>query len=271
MNPYSNWQNVSPFKEILGQEKPNLAFSAAVITAEYIFSKRLSRQTGYPIFVAEEHASEVDRYISRLRDEPLDIQGPETERAEAMEKALASLTDLRSKLATESGDVLRREFENRIPEAVSQFQSVAFAQQYTRLLRSDLMRPLRLAPHLDRKWLQVKREEYEKWCEALSLFQSADRLHSQRVGRFTGTKNEKVHSEPPFHHNLQRDARVLTQLFEINERLQERRVPVRFVFVTDDDKIHHAVAYRAKHKAFQDNMLRRPGAVSSCAQFPRHA
>ncbi|MCK1391478.1 hypothetical protein [Bradyrhizobium sp. 1] len=254
LSPYSNWQNVIPFKEILGQEKPNLAFSAAVITAEYIFSRQLSRQARYPVFVAEEHVLEVDRYISKLRDESLAPQAVGIERAKALENAIASISDLRNKLLTESSDNLRREFESRIPDAVAEFQSVAFALQYTRLLRNDLVRPLRLAPHLDRKWLQVERLEYEKWCDALSLFQSADKFRLHR----SGVRSERGQSEPPLHDNLKRDARVLSQLVQINSQLQERRVPVRFVFVTDDDKIHHAVAYRAMHKRFQDTLLRRP-------------
>lgn len=69
LSPYKRWRSLSPFREILGQEKRELGVASGVITAEYIFSCLLAQQRGYAIFLAAEHVNEIIDYFDCLDNE----------------------------------------------------------------------------------------------------------------------------------------------------------------------------------------------------------
>jgi hypothetical protein len=254
LSPYQNWINVRPFREILGQEK-ELAGASAVVTAEYIFSRLLAQQRGYPVFLAPEHVDEVAEHFQRDRDD-LGPRSQSLEQSEQWREARHALDSLCNHLLAKSQDAdrLRELFESTIPSTIAVFDKGGFvaAQQFARLQRDDLIRPLRLAPHLDRRCLEVKRAgEYEEWRSTLAAFMVPE---SGKPNSRFGKTQSRDHSRDRI---LRRDAVVLTQLFAINDDLLRRKVPVKFVFVTDDDKIHHAVFYRRKYRDYGENLLRR--------------
>jgi len=256
LSPYQNWTNVRRYREILGQEKAEVAGASAVVTAEYIFSRLLAQQRGYPVFIAPEHIDEVVEYLRRLRDD-LAHGGRSPEHgevsAEEWEAARHRLDGLRTRLLAKSQDAdkLRELFDNTIPGTIAVFDrgGLVSAQQFARLQRNDLIRPLRLAPHLDQRSLEIDADEYEEWRSTLAAFVAPD----------TGIpgSGKSPSRDHPRDRILRRDATVLTRLFAINDELRARKVPVKFVFVTDDEKIHYAVSYRRKHHEYGESFLRR--------------
>jgi hypothetical protein len=209
LSPYQNWTKVRRYREILGQEKPEVVGASAVVTAEFIFSRLLAQQRGYPVFIAPEHIDEVVEYLRRLRDDLAHGgRSPEHSEASAEEWKAARhrLDGLRTRLLAKSQDAnkLRELFDNTIPSTIAVFDrgGLVSAQQFARLQRNDLIRPLRLAPHLDQHSLEIDPDEYEEWRSTLAAFMAPD------------TPRDRI---------LRGDATVLTRLFAINAEHRRRQ------------------------------------------------
>jgi hypothetical protein len=143
-------------------------------------------------------------------------------------------------------------FGNTIPQTISQLDQRDFfpRQQFGRLQKGDLIRPLRLAPHIDSRRLEeYSKEEFTEWRSTLEAFIHHESMDTEGDGE-RGLPRDLI---------LNRDAAVLAQLFSINDDLIRRKVPVKVVLITEDEKIHYAVAYRKKYEQYKgENFLRRP-------------
>jgi len=286
LNPYKNWKSVTPFKEILGQDKRDLGVATAVISAEYIFSRLLAQQKGYPVFIAAEHVDEIVDHFRRI-DKPRphsdsyvlgqrSVQGPpewnsprdETSKDSASPRVSRdwrriadALELLRQKLGSASYDAtkMRELFAHTVPQTINALNEgeMLAQQQFARLQRDDLIRPLRLAPHLDRRYLDsIEDRQFEEWRAVLAAFVHEDFAEAPE-GAFSA--GHSYGRRQPRDRIMRRDANVLTQLFSINDRLLARKAPVKFVLITGDEKIHYAVAYRKMHELYNgENFLRRP-------------
>lgn len=263
LSPYDRWASVSPFKEILDLEKKELAVATAIVTAEYIFSRELAQQKGYPVFVAAEHVKEIVNYLDKTDDRKgRDAAGGITQTGSQSRhdndsgnrQTLASeLESIEQQLSTGNYEpgALRALFGSTIPRTISQLDRRDFfpKQQFGRLQRGDWIRPLRLAPHIGRRWLEdYSKKEFEEWRSTMEAF-----VHHQ-----SSDTEEESGPEAPRDRILNRDATVLAQLFSLNDDLIRRKVPVKLVFITDDEKIHYAVAYRKKYEQYNgESFLRR--------------
>lgn len=284
LSPYKNWKSVSPFREILRQEKRELGVATAVITAEYIFSRQLAQQRGYPIFLAAEHVDEIVDYFDRLDRERLLGQSDAGEKSHRdpasgesgrrntspdgrskddadWQEVEQALDRLRRELSEKTYDPAKTHqlFGSTITRAVNLLDEggLLARKQFARLQKGDLIRPLRLAPHIDRRCLESRTgKEYEDWRSDLASF----RPDSAEIQTETSSGRGRIHpGSPPRDRILSRDAAVLTQLYAINEDLIDRKVPVKVVLITEDEKIHYAVAYQKRHERYSgENFLRRP-------------
>jgi hypothetical protein len=264
LSPYHRWNSVSPFKEILDQKKRETAVATAIVTAEYIFSRQLAQQQGYPVFVAAEHVKEIVDYLdnpdaqllgpesagSTSRTAARPRQGKGIEDSKALSEKLESIQQQLSS-GTYNARELRELLGNTIPQTISQLDQRDFfpRQQFARLQKGDLIRPLRLAPHIDRRWLErYSNEDFMEWRSTLEAFVHHGLADAEGEGE-RGAPRDRI---------LNRDAAVLAQLFSINDDLIRRKVPVKLVLITEDEKIHYAVAYRKKHEHYNgENFLRR--------------
>jgi hypothetical protein len=287
LSPYQRWRSVSPFKDILDRGNSELGIATAVITVEYIFSKMLAQQRGYPAFVAPEHVDEIIEYFRSIdskssnrngdisKPKPSDSQqtsGGEGLGASSPSVPLLGLPEERLRNSVEymseqlskhsyNADELRRLLGKTIPQMISQLdgRDLFPRQHFARLQRNDLIRPLHLAPHIDRRWLEeYPQEELEEWRSTLEIFFQPDVAQPEDLEPRPGSENlrDDVARRDQI---INRDAAVLTKLFALNENLRKRSVPAKIVFLTDDQKIHNAVAYRRVHERFSgENFLRRP-------------
>jgi hypothetical protein len=227
---------------------------------------QVAQQQGYPVFVAAEHVKEIVEYLGNPdaqqqgRDSagstsppaPRSRQGKGGEEPPGLAEKLESIQQQLSK-GTYNARELRELFGDTIPRTISQLDQRDFfpRQQFGRLQKGDLIRPLRLAPHIDRRWLEdYSKEEFTEWRSTLEAFvHHHDSADTEGEGE-RGAPRDRI---------LNRDAAVLAQLFSINDDLIRRKVPVKLVLITEDEKVHYAVAYRKKHEHYNgENFLRRP-------------
>lgn len=278
LSPYSNWSHVSPFRQILNQKKEGLGVATAVITAEYIFSRRLANQHRYPVFLAPEHSDEIVDYFRRLENPyrrgefdplPRDASPPHVQQVDALvdQNVRADIETIRRELVSPRPDAskLRQLFGDIIPETIHRLdrqkvirQPFFARQQFARLLREDLVRPLHLAPHIDRRQLEnFSRGAIEDWISILEIF-STPRL-STSDGEMRSRTSESQERSVARDRILSRDATMLAGLFALNQDLILRKVPAKVVLITEDEKIHLAVAYRKMYSEYDgENFLRRP-------------
>jgi len=281
LSPYQRWKSVSPFRDISDRGNSELGIATAVITAEYIFSKLLAQQKGYPVFVAAEHVEEIIEHFRRNSQRSNEISKRKLEavprtskdrRPLSSSEDLGGLSDDRLRISVErmreqltqqsyDADELRQLFGSTIPQLISRLDEHDLfpRQHFARLQHEDLIRPLHLAPHIDRRRLEeYPKRELDEWRSTLEVFISQEAGYP---GDFeSGPRHEHARGDGvPRDQIINRDAAVLTKLFALNDDLIARSVPAKIVFVTDDQKIHYAVAYRRMHERYAgENFLRRP-------------
>jgi len=283
LSPYQSWKSVSPFKDISAKGNSELGIATAVIAAEYIFSKLLAQQKGYPAFVAAEHVEEIVEHFRRSsrgsdgiskrkqvgvprihKNSIANGLSPSKDLGQLAEERLRlSVAQMRDQLCKQSYDAeeLRQLFGSTIPQLISRLDEHDLfpKQHFARLQRDDLIRPLHLAPHIDRRRLDdYSKREFDEWRSTLEMFvhQEAPYPGDHDIGL---RRSDARGDSAPRDHIINRDAAVLTKLFALNEDLVARSVPAKVVFVTDDQKIHYAVAYRRMHDRYAgENFVRRP-------------
>ncbi|TNE66390.1 MAG: hypothetical protein EP335_03745 [Alphaproteobacteria bacterium] len=235
--------NVNPFPSGKRDYSEDFWRATVGITAEYIFSRSLPGQKGYPVYIEQGHAQELLGYRHALFADAEKYQSHkflrslEADLSSAVSSSLKDIQDNRDK-----PEILRQILESDVPELITRFEldNLAAAMQLDRLTREELIRPLSLSTYMNQKLLNPPDEDVEEWIDVLSAY------NSSRAGRRTPKA-------------LKTDARCLAIIFALNEYCLSNNIPARYLFVTTDHKIPAAVALYLDRKnlPFEKDFVRR--------------
>ena len=236
-----------------------LNISTAVITAEYLFSGFLPGQRGFPLYIADEHATEFQKRVSEILGEITETAKELTEeRRRALSRRTRGLSQRLSNLSSEvsqgSPDAVRRLrsiLDTELPKLVDEFElaEVDRAINLLHLMEDDVARPLRLAPGVDRKSLNRDPDPalVATWKRRLEAYSEGELYLSH------GNRNPR---DRPL--NTIADARVLARIEEINTECKRRRISNRFVLITTSPAMVSASAFRLMEEKLplSDNFVR---------------
>ena len=232
-----------------------MLLATGLLTSEFIFSCMLPKQFNLPVFINPYHHEELKKQIEKIRRVKADIEDLriKLERyASAMQDSITSSEQFIQQLldATDQHDhyCLTQIFDaqfSAIERSINAWNRarnidgdsggldsgnraefpIEFIWQVSRLWSHDLLRPLIRAPHVNSEICEPEAVEVSRWAKRLSGFYSS--THEIR-------SNSK---------NIQRDAQTIVQLNQLNKNALHKGLPVKYVLITDDEKIHDAMIY----------------------------
>lgn len=210
--------------------------SVAVITAEYIFSGELPGQNGYPLYMDQAHIGEFQGKISKvalkLRQNAVDLT-PNQQR-----NLSRRIRSLRNRLHGAANDTskLRELFDTQVPRLIRDFrlETVGQAILLKKLVKSDYVRPLRLAPFVDRNLFKLDPDVVREWETRLSAFARNEVSPSDADEMDLRDKNLKA------------DAEAIARICALNQHAETTRRPVKYVLITASENIHSAAAFLVK-------------------------
>src|SRR5262245_3501715 len=262
MNPVLEAHHVDAFDS---GEPGRHAVATALVTAEFLFSRGLNGQDGYPALIAASHAEELGHIVGAMR--------PAAGASLAKPHILAEKTREDLKVLIEQvrhGKIPRDDAVKRLRRLVPEFATELLesgyqeANQFLRLYQEDLIRPLAVHSEATKDILDVRQSgvaEVEKWTGIIlpermrTLEARANR--SVREGGQRSPQRPK-HSERK---RARRDAEALVQTMRLDEAAREARQPTRYVLVTADRALFDAYAKWFWHDGNQKQMrfvLRHP-------------
>ncbi|MEM9778410.1 MAG: hypothetical protein AAF813_00745, partial [Pseudomonadota bacterium] len=218
--------------------KHNIA--PAAITAQYIFSGALPGQRGFPLYIADEHATEfqgrishVYKSISEGEHTLSEDKKKELKRAAyTVAKRMVDLIKAAPRDAKAAGKI-GRILDQEIPELIRKYDldKVGQALYLLYLMEGDVARPLRLAPGIDREVLarQPDAALVQAWEARLASYHPSELyLDDNR-----DTEEQTI--------NHRKDAQVLARLEEMNRVSHPKGN--RFVLITTSNAVLSANAH----------------------------
>lgn len=217
----------------------------AIITAQFIFSNLLPGQGRQPLFVDPGHFAEFNRDLAR-RIKTLTEQAPKFDKARER-RLKRRVSDLEKDLYRARNDLraLREIGDKRIPNLIRDFEltSVSEARLLMDMLRNDLVRPLRVAPFIDRNLVDnIDQDASDRWYERL------ERYH--RLESVPPEVDKMLQRSRDMTENRRRDADCLTRVAALNRDFQERGIDRRVVLITASEDIHSALAFHERETKF---------------------
>ena len=218
----------------IAPERPSQRLTS-LLTAEFLFSRRLAGQWGDAPYLAPSHAEDVASMLGKLRSKlseiDLDAPAPPPSDADAIARIIESL----QRGGQPTHEILER-IGRILPEAVRPLveQPALEARQFIRLHEQDLLRPL---------WLD--RQLTEDVADPPTAITGAWAKRLRATGRALDERTT-------------RDAKALAQIELLNAAMVEANEPVRYLFVSSDSSVqraYHAWYWRADRPFFA---LRQP-------------
>jgi hypothetical protein len=242
MNPALEAHHVDAFDSGLPGRH---AVATALVTAEFLFSRRLNGQDGYPALIAPSHAEELGDVLGAIRP-PADTRPEGYTLTQAARKQLETL--IRRVRGSEIlRDVAIKELRQLVPEFAIELLEGGFqeANQFLRLYREDLIRPLAVHSEVTREILDIRQlgaAEIEKWTNIiLPERMGAERARANRHPRERGHHGRaaSTHLERK---RAVRDAEALIQTMRLDEDARDASQRTRYVLVTADRALFDAYA-----------------------------
>lgn len=207
----------------------------AIITGQFLFSGRLPGQRLLPLYLDPGHLMEFRQSLSatlqRLNEAAADAQGADHDRdAEAFRKAITAVKRQLT-LARKNRTALQKVSEEHIPNLIKRFNlgAASAARQLLDLSSSDKIRPLRLAPGVDKEVVDhPDKDAVDRWEELLIRAERSSAQWSLEA------QNRRTR-------NRRRDAECLARIELINEGNSAKGQPERLHLITSDEVIHSAV------------------------------
>ena len=218
----------------IAPERPSLRLTS-LLTAEFLFSRRLAGQWGDAPYLAPSHAEDVASMLGKLRiklsEIDLDAPAPPARDADAILRIIENL----QRGAQPTHEILER-IARILPEAVRPLveQPALEARQFVRLHEQDLLRPLWLDRQLTEDIADPATAIIDAWTRRL-----------RKTGRAVDQRTT-------------RDAKTLAQIELLNAAMIEANEPVRYLFVSSDSfvqRAYHAWYWQADQPFFA---LRQP-------------
>jgi hypothetical protein len=224
LNPAREKNHTAVFGPV---DRLDYAAATAMITAEFLFSRKLAGQGNRPALITPGHASDIVDIIGGLRRKRADNIEPVSEQARRQLDALAdgfeqdqvTLDDMVVKL------------KQHVPNLV-QFMHEGPGAEATHLLRlhdEDLLCPLELHPDATRDILELtgdNRREVEQWVRRLN----------REIGGDPASRS--THDAE----KILRDAESLVQVMRLDEEAAASEEKLRYVLVTTHRKLFDAYA-----------------------------
>lgn len=202
------------------------ASATALITAEFLFSRRLAGQHDNPALISPAHGDDLADIMDRIQR---DLAGEERnlateENISQIEAMLDIVLDrIRNRDYDNIGQVAE-ELRKFVPRLADELENrLAPLQQLCRIYEQDLLRPLALHTAVTLDVLQPSKNEIQKWSD-----------------RITIERKKRKKARPRL--NSQRDATALVQTMMLDEAAAENSEPTRYVLVTADMALFDAYA-----------------------------
>jgi len=212
----------------------NLA-GTALVTAEFLFSRGLAGQNGYPALLAPSHSEDLSdvchAILRRSANYREDIPRQLSEQARTALKAAIDRVHDPNTSPAKAAEVLLRE----VPEAAAILSDdLREVNELLRLFKNDLVRSLAVHPEVTGDILSVSNAhsgEVQKWTKLILLERRAHRRPGLE-GRFGAGNTQKA----------KRDAEALVQTILLDETVQRQNRKTRYVMVTADRSLFDAYA-----------------------------
>jgi len=242
MNPVLEAHHVDAFDS---GEPGRHAVATALVTAEFLFSRGLNGQDGYPALIAASHAEELGDVLGAMQ-RPADPP-PEMPRilARTTRDALKMLIQRVRRGQIDRSDAVNQ-LRRLVPEFATELLESGFQQanQFLRLYREDLIRPLAVHSEATTEILDIRQSgaaELDRWTKI--IMPERMRAHA-RSNRHAGERGRRgaapsVYSEQK---RARRDAEALIQTMRLDEAARHAKQPTRYVLVTADRALFDAYA-----------------------------
>jgi hypothetical protein len=232
LNPRIEPRHVRLFS---GTPAENLA-ATAIVTAEFLFSRGLAGQSGYPPLLAPSHAEDLwdvcDGILRRSRDTRSSISNLSYSTREKLGQLLGDVQQGRIPTQRAAAVLLRD-----VPEAAAILSDeLRELSQLLRLSKNDMIRPLSVHPDATEDILSVfhaHRDEVVAWTRRISRergHQDSSRVPTRQ--RTHGTADRRS----------QRDAEALVQTIVLDGDARNEGSNIRYVLVTADRALFDSYA-----------------------------
>jgi len=244
MNPFRETRLVNAFELSGGAAKQ--AVGTAVITAEFLFSRNLAGQCGYPALIAPSHADELAELLDRMRHRVATPTSAEKPLTDGIRRQLEELIQ-RVRRDDIPRDSAVKQLRGLVPDIAPELLESEFqeANQFLRLYRDDLIRPLAVHPEATSDVLDIGHSDaatVNEWTDM--ILQERMRATKARE-QFRATERGR-HGSPPSvaseKRRARRDAEALIQTIRLDAAAQQARQATRYVLVSADRALYDAYA-----------------------------
>ena len=243
LNPVREARHVRAF-DSSGIAKHTAA--TALITAEFLFSRSLAGQNGYPALIAPSHAEELGDVLDEIRKSIAPEGDASSTLAKSTRRGLKELID-----GVRSGRIPRdaavKELRRLVPEfAIDQLEGgFQEANQFLRLYRDDLVRPLAVHSEATGDVLDVElyhKQWVEQWTDR--ILPERMRVIKERIGShsFEHGRHPPGYSPESERKRARRDAKALVQTLLLDKVGCQASQPTRYVLVSADRALVDAYA-----------------------------
>jgi hypothetical protein len=226
----------------------------ALITAEFLFSRGLSGQQGYPALIAPAHAEELGDLVGSMRQRletpatapdllsPVNTPSASSPMAAPHTLPGSTLEELKILIQqVRAGSMQRplavKRLRRLVPELATDLLEggIQEANQLLRLYRNDLIRPLAVHSEAATDILeigQIQSSRVKKWGE--DILQERKRIVEDRIQRSARKRNMRPPSLYAERKKARRDAEALLQTMALDEAADQAGENTRYVLVTAD-------------------------------------
>jgi hypothetical protein len=226
-----------------GKESEDLSSSTALVSAEFLFSRRLAGQGDTPALIARSHADDLTSVLAGIsRDAEADLphSGQARRMAGSTRRALRRLIERAHRGEIDRVNAIR-ELQERIPECVHAVlaESLQALLQFRRLYNEDLLRPLELHPEATVDVLVPNLElvaDLKRHLTATLLASRSDDGRTRSLDRGTDTARREINSRT----RIERDSTALAQVILLDRSARDDGRKVHYVLVTADKSLFDA-------------------------------
>jgi hypothetical protein len=214
------------------------AVATALVTAEFLFSRGLNGQDGYPALIAASHAEELGDILGAMRPTAGTSLAQPHMLAESAREDLKILIQRVRRGAIPRDDAVKH-LRRLVPEFATELLESGYqeANQFLRLYREDLIRALAVHSEATKDILDVRTSsvaEIEKWTsiilpERMRTIEARAKRHVRERGHRGPSRSKQSERK-----RARRDAEALIQTMRLDEAAREASQPTRYVLVTAD-------------------------------------
>lgn len=227
LNPFKEYERVGLFS------KKDLAVLAplAIVTAEYMFSRKLCGQWGAPGLISAAHASELEEHAHKLVNKLEQYKPDERTEENLRVHVQSAISEVRG--GRRIGASIEKLFESDKDIRALITDDAYEAQMFMRIADEDLLEPLQLDHLATRDVLEPDSARIADWESRLDLHRRAQ-LNARDTETSFANRNYATR-------NNRNDAVTITQLLMLNEAASQFHRPIRYVLVTFDQAIYNAM------------------------------